>query len=104
MAKLSHAQVKQHRLACNLLEKGVLTLNEREFVIENWNEGAEHNNAVAGAFFTPLRLTFDMALDVAGVRILDLCAGIGSLSYAVHWHGRRWNDRPQITCVEYIPA
>lgn len=104
MAKLSHAQVKQHRTACDLLAKDVLTLDEREFVIENWNEGAEHNNAAAGAFFTPLGLAYDMALDVAGARILDLCAGLGTLSFAAYWHGRRHDDRPEITCVEMNPA
>lgn len=104
MAKLSHAQVKQHRLACDLLTKDVLTFDEREFVIQHSNEGAEHNNAAAGAFFTPLGLAYDMALDVSGKRILDLCAGIGCLSFAAYWHGRRWNDRPEITCVEMNPG
>lgn len=104
MAKLSRAEIKQHQAACELLAKDHLTLDEREFVIENWNEGAEHMNAQAGAFFTPLGLAFDMAIDVSGKRILDLCAGIGALSYAAYWSGRRHNDRPDITCVELNPA
>lgn len=87
-----------------MLEQDTLTLDEREFVIENWNEGAEHMNSAAGAFFTPLGLAYDLSLEVSGKRILDLCAGIGALSYAAYWHGRRYDNRPDITCVEINPA
>jgi predicted RNA methylase len=104
VAKLSKAEIKRHREACELLSLDTLTLDQREFIIENWNEGAEHNNAAAGAFFTPLGLAFDLALEVSGKRILDLCAGISGLSYAAYWHGRRHNDRPEITCVEFNPG
>jgi predicted RNA methylase len=104
MAKLSRNDLNKHKQACALIDMDrPLSLDEREFVIENWQEGAEHINSAAGAFFTPLGLAFDFALDVGGQRILDLCAGIGALSYASYWRGGRHDDRPQITCVELNP-
>lgn len=104
MAKLSRPILKKHQEACDLIDLDrPLTLDEREFVIENWQESAEHINSAAGAFFTPLGLAFDFALDVGGGRILDLCAGIGALSYAAYWRGGRHGDRPKITCVELNP-
>lgn len=86
MAKLSKPQVKAHGEACALLEKDRLTLDEREFVIRNWQESATHINSAAGAFFTPLDLAFDFAIEVncdPPWSVIDLCAGIGCLSYAV---------------------
>lgn len=100
MAKLTKAQAKAHAQACDLLTKPVLTEDDKEFVLRNWNEGANHVNGAAGAFFTPYDMAFDFALDVSGPRILDLCAGIGMLSYAI-WYRSAWDDRrPEIVCVE----
>lgn len=53
MAKLTKAQRKAHAEAEAILSKDRLTEDEREFVFNNWHEGAECNNAAAGAFFTP---------------------------------------------------
>lgn len=100
MAKLTRAQAKAHAQACDILTKPVLTEDDKEFVYRNWNEGANHVNGAAGAFFTPFDMAFDFALDVSGPRIIDLCAGIGMLSYAI-WYRSAWDDsRPEIVCVE----
>ena len=51
MAKLTKAQSKAHLQAEQLLQKDILTLDEKIFVYENWNEAALHDNTRAGAFF-----------------------------------------------------
>lgn len=76
-----------------------LTLDEREFVLENFHEGATNMNGQAGAFFTPSGLAMDFAIEARGRRsLLDLCAGIGALSYAVADEGTR------VVCVEVNPS
>lgn len=84
MAKLTKAQVSAHEKACKLIESDH-RLNDDEvlFVLDNWHEGAAHTNTRASAHFTPYELARHAALEVAGPRVLDLCAGIGTLSVAV---------------------
>ncbi len=105
MAKLTKAQAKAHAQACDLLTKPVLSEDDKDFVLQNWNEGANHVNGAAGAFFTPYDMAFDFTIDAIGQggysgRIIDLCAGIGMLSYAC-WH--RSHQKARITCVERNP-
>ena len=107
MAKLTKQQAKMHRQACELLEQDTLKLSEKEFVLEHWNEAAENDVGAAGAFFTPLNLAGDFFMDapVSG-RVVDLCAGIGHLSFANYHYrdGRRAdNSKPDITCIELNP-
>ena len=102
MSKLTKPQIKAHRKAVDLLAQDVLSEDDREFVIENWMESAEHINSAAGAFFTPLELARNFAIEVDGGRVIDLCAGIGALSYAVAEHNNRRGV--QIVCVEINPA
>jgi hypothetical protein len=103
MSKLSKQQTKLHAQACALLAKDVLTHDERLFVLEHWQESANHNNGVAGAFFTPISLARDFAIEVGGGKIVDLCAGIGALAFAVY-HRNAWGERDtDITCVEINP-
>lgn len=101
MAKLTKAEAKLHAQAEALLEQDALSREGKEFVLEHWQESANHVNSAAGAFFTPLDYALDVALEVApGARILDLCAGIGSLAYAAQLRG----GGADITCVEINPA
>ncbi|MGR9587125.1 methyltransferase [Pandoraea sputorum] len=71
-----------------------LTMDERMFVLEHYQEGAHTDNAAIGAFFTPSGLARDFAIDVSGKRVVDLCAGIGALAFACESDGRLF------TCVE----
>ncbi|RED44133.1 methyltransferase [Aestuariispira insulae] len=108
MAKLTKAETKAHNQACELLKKDVLTHDEKWFVLDNWHEGAEHNNGSTGAFFTPSGMALDFAIDVGGKRVLDLCAGIGALSFAA-WVRNEQNRyegmvEAEYVCIEINPA
>lgn len=101
--KLTKQQRKLHNQALAYLEKDTLTLEEKWFVIEHFHEGAEGDNSHAGAFFTPWELARDFAIDVSDGPIVDLCAGIGILSF-VWMHNRAWEQAtPEITCIERNP-
>ncbi len=96
MARLSKADTKNHEAALKLLEKNSLTLDDKYFVLENWREDARHLNGTSGAFFTPTGLARDFAIEVTGKYIIDLCAGIGGLAFAVSEH----NPDATIICVD----
>lgn len=102
MAKLTKPEAKMHAEAEQLLQKPELTHEDKEFIFEHWQESANHVNSAAGAFFTPFTYALDVALEIGqpGARIIDLCAGIGTLSYAA---SLRWSNL-DITCVEINPA
>ena len=102
MARLSKAQAKLHAQACEILQKDVLSSEEKWFVLENWQESATHINTVAGAFFTPVGLARDMSIEVPAGRVIDLCAGIGTLSYMVRMQHEH-NGPVDLTCVELNP-
>lgn len=105
MAKLTKAQRKAHAEAEAILTKDRLSEDEKDFVFQNWHEGANHISGAAGAFFTPWGLAADFSIDAggAGGRVIDLCAGIGILSYFLH-HRAKWTDScPDLTCVELNP-
>ena len=109
MAKLTKAEAKAHAEAEAILAKPTLTDDERLFVLEHWQESANHVNSAAGAFFTPYDLARDAALDVHNVgRVIDLCAGIGTLSLAAMWRGfyqrREMGQTLELVCVELNPA
>lgn len=91
-----------HAEAEKVLEKDSLSHEDRVFIFEHWQESANHVNSAAGAFFTPFDYAMDVALEIGmpKARILDLCAGIGTLSYAAT---QRWTGL-DITCVELNPA
>lgn len=104
MAKLTKAQNNVHLQAVELLKKEELSEDDIEFVYRNWHEGADHNNSLAGAFFTPFDLALDFALDVGTGRIIDLCAGIGILTYAVQYRNYYDRNNLELVCVERNPA
>lgn len=97
--KLSKQQSKLHLQAVEMLQQATLNSEEKEFVLDNWREDAVHMNGLGGAFFTPRGLARDLSQEVAGKVIVDLCAGIGSLAYAVHL-AEPWR---RIYCVELNP-
>lgn len=100
--KLSKNQAKKHKEACDILKKDVLTFDDKLFVIDNWNEGAEHINSTAGAFFTPNGLAKDFQLAIRkNGRVIDLCAGIGVLSFWLVEQSHYEKDPlKELVCVE----
>lgn len=98
--KLTKQQSKQHQKAMELVHSDrALTWEERLFILENYFESQGQLNALAGAFFTPYGLARDLSIEV-GMNsgqwsLIDLCAGIGMLSFACEGKGA------QITCVEF---
>lgn len=102
MAKLTKPERAAHARATELvLMDRPLTLDEKIEVIKQWHEGAAHNNAAASAHFTPYELAFHLALEAQGRRVLDLCAGIGSLSVAQEDHNGAYID--ELVLVEINP-
>lgn len=105
MGKLTKAEAKLHQQAEALvaLDRD-LTEDEREFILDHWQESQAAR--LDGAFFTPATLARDLAIEVVGDRIIDLCAGIGRLSYSCRdlWnHGVNGTPKRQFVCVEKNP-
>jgi hypothetical protein len=101
--KLTKPQIKAHKEAMALVDcDRPLKDEEKEFILDNFQEAATHINSAAGAFFTPRGLARDFAIEVNGgsaykQRCIDLCAGIGSLAYAVE------HNVGSLVCVELNP-
>lgn len=98
--KLSKKQYKHHLQAEEYLKKDTLSFDEKMFVLEHWHEGANNINSYAGAFFTPIGLAQDFAYCSIpkNSKVIDLCAGIGKLSFfAHHFQGC------EVYCVELNP-
>lgn len=102
MARLSKRKIRAHEAALERLQQDHLTDDDKEFVFENYQESAVHMNAAAGAFFTPFALGWDAVLELGygyderPRRVIDLCAGIGVLAYAIL---KRY-PTTEVVCVE----
>lgn len=101
MAKLTKDETKKHNQVMELINSDkALTFDEKWFIIENFHEGANNNNGFAGAFFTPILFARDFALEVYGNTVIDLCAGIGALSFFI-MNTYNKDDMPkELVCVE----
>lgn len=84
MAKLTKQESKLHLKALDFVYSDKpLKMEEKLFVLENYQESSGNANSLAGAFFTPWGLACDTMLEVLdGEIIVDLCAGIGCLTLA----------------------
>lgn len=104
MAKLTRAQVAAHKTACAILERsGTLNVDAVWDVFDNWHEAATNLNSAVGAHFTPTLLARDFALEAGGERrVIDLCAGIGVLSWMVRT--RHLSSVKEVVCIEANPA
>lgn len=111
--KLTKAQIAAHSKAESLISSShPLSLDEREFILDNYHPAARHINSVHGAYFTPRALAHDLAIYIPDHgTVIDLCAGIGSLAYQAvlrAYHSdyyRQYRSIPigQITCIEINP-
>jgi hypothetical protein len=98
--KLTKQQSKDHQKAMEFVHSDrYLTWDERKFILDHYSEQQGQLNALAGAFFTPYGLARDFSIEVPqGGSMIDLCAGIGALSFACQDKGL------EITCVEMCAA
>lgn len=103
MAKLSKAQARAHLEAEKILKQDRLSIDERIFVLESWREDAAHLTGMAGAFFTPPELARTFAVEVPDQckSLIDICAGIGGLSF---WSTLEYRKVDRIVCIELNPA
>jgi predicted RNA methylase len=109
MSKLTKQEIKTHDQAVELLNRGNLTPAEIRYVFDYFREDANHVNSKAGAFFTPYGLARDLAVHIPYehgkiMRVIDLCAGIGALSWSALSYDSGWSGFPtELTCVEINP-
>ncbi|WP_433717017.1 hypothetical protein ACQP2U_42475 (plasmid) [Nocardia sp. CA-084685] len=108
MAKLTKAEEKRHELALELVDLDrELDEEEKWFVLEHFQEVSTALNSTHGAFFTPAGLASDFSIEMPdwGIRVIDLGAGIGRLSFACRDLLRRQNGLPprEFVCVEHNP-
>jgi hypothetical protein len=108
MAKIAKNKLKLHNEALDLvrLERD-LTMTEKEFVLANYKPYAEHNVTATNAFFTPLELAMAATVEMPApydyennVKVIDLCAGIGMLSFAYYHYSGFRSGFIDLVCVE----
>lgn len=98
MAKLTKDESKRHKQVMDMVHSDKpLSFDDKLFIIEHYQESSGQLNSLAGAFFTPWGLARDFAIEVPGeASIVDLCAGIGGLSFAA----LTMRNPSSITCIE----
>ncbi|MFI8977226.1 N-6 DNA methylase [Nocardia asteroides] len=111
MALVNKEAQELRRAAMHLVDSpNPLTESEKEFVLTHYHSDA-NTNGLHGAYFTPLGLARQMALELPDrgdrpQRILDACAGIGGLAFAsrndfdVRYNGAAPRE---FVCVEANP-
>lgn len=107
--RISKREMASQSRLMSILEQDVLSHEQRNFVLENFNENAHVEIGRCGAFFTTPELANGLAFEIGSSgkprKLLDLCAGIGSLAYAcAEFYGFSgeggWSE---IVCVEQNP-
>lgn len=104
MTKLSKPQLRAHQAAMARLDQDDLTFHDRWRIYEDLHEGALGDVTAASAYFTPMGFAADFGIDACGMKVVDLCAGIGSLAFAYYHTKHPYGPKPDITCVEINPA
>ena len=105
MGKISKPVLKKHMEALEILKKDKLNYWDKEFVFNYYHEGATNMNNLVSAHFTPLTLATAIAQNTRDKNFVDLCAGIGVLSWAMvrdHELGRNPEKPFMGICVENI--
>jgi predicted RNA methylase len=105
MAKLSKRELAAHQDAVQLLQRGNLSLDDKEQILRDWHEGAGGDQTAASAYFTPIKLANDMVFEMPSHgSFVDLCAGTGRLAYfAGGQHRFEPHQYSRIVCVERNP-
>lgn len=98
--KLSKQQIKQHQSAVDILNKDKLTFDDKLFVYQNWIPAYEEQIGLIASYFTPYEMAKDFQLEIIGSSIIDLCAGIGMLSFLYYHYNSHMQEPPKVTCIE----
>lgn len=98
MGKLTKKETKLHQQVMELVHSDrVLKYEEKEFILQNYAGDAVGST---GAYFTPELLSNDFIVDAGCTgRCIELCAGIGRLSFDQYLR----NKPKHIACVELNP-
>ena len=98
MARITKKESSLHLKVMELVHSDKqLTQDDREFIFNNYKGDGI---GATGAFFTPEMLAWDFILDAGcSSDSIELCAGIGRLSYYQYLR----NKPTHITCVELNP-
>ncbi len=81
MGKISKEDMKRHSKAMEIIEQDVLSYDDKIYVLENYHEGATNMNNLVSAHFTPMSLARSVEQCTRNYNFVDLCAGIGILSW-----------------------
>lgn len=81
MGKISKEAMKRHSKAMEIIEQDVLSYDDKIYVLENYHEGATNMNNLVSAHFTPMSLARSVEQCTRNYNFVDLCAGIGILSW-----------------------
>lgn len=103
--KLSKSELKLQKEVFALIDSDKeLSFEEIEYIYENFNPGFISDVTIHSAYFTPLDLAYDFALFAgrSGV-IVDMCAGIGTLSFAAKTRDTYEGNINQQICIERNP-
>lgn len=101
MSKLTKEQEKNFVRANDLVYSDKpLSHDDKLFILEHWNSSATNTINKTNAFFTPLDLANDFSMFIGDHKsVIDLCAGIGVLSFC-YFHNQRTNLN--VVCVELV--
>lgn len=107
MTSLNKNEKSLHDQALKLLEQEELSQEDKIFIFNNYRSGAPTS-------FTTLEMASWLAHDAIGdnirssLHVVDLCAGIGSLTYAILERNRIFNERlfkkQRLVCIDRDPV
>jgi len=104
MAKLTKPQLRLHKQCEELISlQRDLKFEEVDFVLDNWMPSA--GDVTSGqAFFTPEHIAYGLAMcTYHDGHIIDMCAGIGRLSWEVLRHNLSNPDFLEVSAIENNP-
>lgn len=73
--------MKRHSKAMEIIEQDELSFDDKVYVFENYHEGATQMNNLVSAHFTPKSIALSVEQCARHENFVDLCAGIGILSW-----------------------
>jgi predicted RNA methylase len=102
--KLTKADLKLQRQVLDVLNKDNLNFDDIEYIYGNLHAGMLGDVTNNSAYFTPLDLAYDFGLFCGrnGI-VVDMCAGIGILSFAVNVSDYYRKGIKQLVCIERNP-